>query len=39
MFRSAMSPFEPRPLLESTLQLMSGRVKGRPIRLGNGNCR
>ncbi|EIK7014007.1 response regulator [Escherichia coli] len=26
-------PFEPRPLLESTLQLMSGRVKGRPIRL------
>lgn len=25
-------PFEPRPLLESTLQLMSGRVKGRPIR-------
>lgn len=22
-------PFEPRPLLESTLQLMSGRVKGR----------
>lgn len=31
-------PFEPRPLLESTLQLMSGRVKGRPIR-GNRNCR
>lgn len=26
-------PYEPRPLLESTLQLMSGRVKGRPIRL------
>lgn len=26
-------PFEPRPLLESTLQLMNGRVKGRPIRL------
>ena len=26
-------PFEPRPLLESTLQLMSGRVKGRPIHL------
>ncbi len=26
-------PFEPRPLLESTLQLMSGRVKGRPLRL------
>ncbi len=26
-------PFEPRPLLENTLQLMSGRVKGRPIRL------
>nr|WP_284070431.1 TMAO reductase system sensor histidine kinase/response regulator TorS [Citrobacter europaeus] len=26
-------PFEPRPLLESTLQLMHGRVAGRPVAL------
>ncbi|MDM2739914.1 TMAO reductase system sensor histidine kinase/response regulator TorS [Citrobacter sp. Cu096] len=26
-------PFEPKPLLESTLQLMHGRVAGRPVKL------
>ena len=26
-------PFEPKPLLESTLQLMNSRVSGRPVVL------